>query len=126
MTTPLISGEVLEITQPERKHSSTFSVTFSGLKIVDNAGPYNIWQVGTHFPGAMSVNVYLEPARSTGKKENIRVGGKGSFMQIHRPKLNDLTYGDEYVFSVDVSFPLDHSLNLDEYECPKFSLLGVY
>ena len=125
MSVPVISGDVLTITQPVRKNSSSFSVTFSGLSVVDNSGADNAWEIAGYFPGATSLNVSLEPRQSTGRKEAVRVLHRGNLVRIHRPKTSLFTPGDEYCFSVVVNFELDHSLNLEEYECPNFSLTSI-
>lgn len=125
MSVSVISNDVLTITQPVRKNSSSFSVTFSGLSVVDNSSADSAWEISGYFPGAKSLNVSLEPRQSTGRKENIRVFHKGNLVIIHRPKTSSFTAGDEYCFSVVVNFELDHSLNLEDYECAKFSLTSI-
>ena len=125
MSVPVISGDVLTITQPIRKNNSSFSVTFSGLSVIDNSSPDTAWELSGYFPEASSLNVSLEPRFSTGKKENVRVFHRGKFVRIHRPKISSFTPGEEYCFSVVVNFELDHSLNLEEYECAKFSLTSI-
>lgn len=125
MSVSVISNDVLAITQPVRKNSSSFSVTFSGLSIVDNSSADSAWEIAGYFPGATSLNISLEPRQSTGRKENIRVLHRGNLVRIHRSKTSSFTPGEEYCFSVVVNFELDHSLNLEEYECPNFSLTSI-
>jgi hypothetical protein len=125
MSVSVISSDVLTITQPVRKNSSSFSVTFSGLSVVDNSSGDSAWEIAGYFPGATSLNVSLEPRQSTGKRENVRVLHRGNLVRIHRPKTSSFTPGEEYCFSVVVNFELDHLLNLEEYECPNFSLTSI-
>lgn len=125
MSVPVISSDVLTITQPVRKNSSSFSVTFSGLSVIDNSSQDTAWELSGYFPEASSLSVSLEPRFSTGRKENIRVFHRGNSVRISRPKTSSFTPGEEYCFSVVVNFQVDHSLNLEEYECAKFSLTSI-